>query len=145
MAINMIEYIHKVNYLTVELDNLYHRAALKIGLSDSAMLILYILYDNGGSVMLSEICKQSGISKQTVNSAVRKLENEDIVYLEQQTGKRKKLSLTVKGRAYADETVGLIFKAEAEIYSEWSEEEINRYIQLMEKYNKSFRNQLDKL
>ena len=140
-----VECIHKVNYLSVEIESLYHQAALKIGLTDSAMLILYHLYDNGGSCLLSNIYKQSGTSRQTINSAVRKLEKDSILYLEQQSGKMKKLCLTEKGRAYVDETVTHVFRAEIDAYSTWSEEEIRLHLQLMEKYAASFRRQLENL
>lgn len=68
------EFIHRINYLTSEMDAVYHRASLKLGISDSVSLILYTIYDAGGSCLLSEIYKKSGISKQTVNSALRGLE-----------------------------------------------------------------------
>lgn len=145
MKKNVIECIHKINYLSVEIEALYHQAALKIGLADSAMLILYHLYDNGGSCLLSNIYKQSCTSRQTINSAVRKLEKDSILYLEQQSGKMKKLCLTEKGRAYVDETVARIFRAEIDAYSAWSEEEIRLHLQLMEKYAASFRGQLEDL
>lgn len=91
MAQDIFEQIHRINYLTAEMDALYHQASLKIGLADSAMRVLYAIYDNGEWCMLSDIYKQSGISKQTVNSAIRKLEDEDILYLETFKGKLKKV------------------------------------------------------
>lgn len=66
----------RFNYLTTEIDAAYHEAALKLGLSDSAMLILYAICNSGDECPLSDIPHLSGISKQTVNSALRKLEHE---------------------------------------------------------------------
>ena len=66
--------IHRINYLNAELNALYHHASLKLGLTDSAAMVLYTIYDNGENCLLSDIYKQSGVSKQTVNSAIRKLE-----------------------------------------------------------------------
>lgn len=77
------EFIHRINYLTSEMDAVYHRASLKLGISDSVSLILYTIYDAGGSCLLSEIYKKSGISKQTVNSALRGLEGKGILALQQ--------------------------------------------------------------
>ena len=57
----------------------------------------------------------------------------------------KKLCLTEKGRAYVDETVAHVFRAEIDAYSTWSEEEIRLHLQLMEKYAASFRRQLENL
>ena len=75
------EQIHKLNYLTSDLDGLYHQASLQIGVADSVMRVLYAIYDNGDGCPLQTICRQSGISKQTVNSALRKLEGDGILYL----------------------------------------------------------------
>ena len=72
---------HRINYLIAEMDALYHQASLKIGLSDSACIVLYTIYDQGEECLLSDIYKQSGISKQTVNSALRILEKKQIIYL----------------------------------------------------------------
>lgn len=145
MTKNIMEHLHRINYLSAEINSLYHQAAVKLGISDSVMHIMYMLYDNDGSFMLSDICRVSGISKQTVNSAVRKLERDEIVYLEKQGGKMKKVCLTQKGREYAEQTVRRVFSAEAAAYSDWSEAEINEHLRLMEKYVLSFRDRLKEL
>lgn len=80
----------RMNYLTNEIDGAYHEAALKLGLSDSGMMILYTICNNGDTCLLNDITRLSGISKQTINSALRKLENEGIVYLENFSGRKKK-------------------------------------------------------
>lgn len=90
MKKDIFEEIHRINYLLAETDALYHQASLKIGVADSSMCVLYAIYNHGESCLLSDIYKMSGISKQTVNSAVRKLEREEILYLEQYKGKAKK-------------------------------------------------------
>ena len=66
------------NFLTSEINSLYHEAALRFGLSDSAMMVLYAVCDHEGSCLLHEIGRLSGTSKQTVHSAVRRLEEEDM-------------------------------------------------------------------
>jgi len=86
--------IHRINYLNAEIDALYHHASLKSGLSDSASMVLYTIYYNGENCLLSDIYKKSGISRQTVNSAIHNLEKKHIVYLEQHTDRAKKDVLT---------------------------------------------------
>ena len=66
--------IHKLNCVLTDTNAIYHQAALKLGLSDSAMFVLYMLQYKGGSCLLNDVCKELGISKQTVNSTIRKLE-----------------------------------------------------------------------
>lgn len=96
MEIQMIEEMRRFNYLSNEIDAVYHDAALKFGLSDSALLILYTICSNGNDCLLSDITHLSGVSKQTINSAVHKLEQEEIVYLEAFRGRKKKICLTQK-------------------------------------------------
>lgn len=74
--------VNQINCLNEEIDSLYHQAALKLGVSDCVLFVLYMLHTNDGKCLLYDIYKLSGISKQTVNSAIRKLENEETVYLE---------------------------------------------------------------
>ncbi len=137
--------IHRINYLNAELDALYHHASLKLGLTDSASIVLYTIYDDGGDCLLSDIYKQSGVSKQTVNSAIRNLEKEHILYLERHSGRAKKVVLTDTGKEYVQKTTARLFDAEVAAFSSWTEEEISAHIGFMEKYIHSFREQVEKL
>ncbi|MDE6221582.1 MAG: winged helix-turn-helix transcriptional regulator [Lachnospiraceae bacterium] len=145
MKKNTFEKLHRINYLGAEMEALYHQASLRFGISDSALRALYTVYDNGGTCLLSDIYKQSGISKQTVNSAIRKLENEGILYLDQESGRGKRVHLTDKGKDYVENNVARLYAAECEIFASWSEEEIDSYIRFMEKYNELFRAQLEQM
>lgn len=136
---------NKINFLSSEIEALYHQASLKFGISDSVSIVLYTVYDAGESCLLSDIYKKSGISKQTVNSAIRGLEADDILYLEQYTGRAKRVVLTDKGRNFAKQTVAKIQEAEVRAFDTWSEEEIGTYIHLMEKYVHCFRKQIEKI
>lgn len=142
MQENIFRQIHTLNYLTSELDGLYHQASVRIGLADSAMRILYAIYDNGDGCLLHTICQQSGISKQTVNSAIRKLEEEGILYLVQGKGKNKKVMLTEKGKAYLEQTAAKIYAAESRAFAGWTEAELEEYLRLTEKFAESFREQV---
>lgn len=141
----MYEKIIKVNCLTEEIDSLYHQAALKLGVSDSVLFILYMLYTNGGNCPLYDIYKSYGISKQTINSAIRKLESDDIVYLEKYNGKTKMVYLTEQGKSFIEKNAVKLFEAECNALSEWSEEELNLYLSMIEKHKSSLRTQIDKL
>ncbi|HBI59981.1 MAG TPA: MarR family transcriptional regulator [Lachnospiraceae bacterium] len=124
----------RYNYLISEIDSVYHEAAVKFGLSDSAMSILYAICDNGEGCLLHEICFYTGISKQTINSALRKLEREEIVYLEPLNAKSKKVYLTEKGRDLAEKTAFRILQMEDEIFASWKKEDVDKYLELTESY-----------
>lgn len=137
--------IHRINYLTSEMESLYHQASLKLGITDSVSIVLYTIYDAGDGCLLSDVYKKSGIRKQTVNSAIRGLEAEQILYLQQYTGRAKKILLTEKGKDYIQSTVARLYEAEVNAFDTWSEEEITMYVHLMEKYADCLRQQIGKL
>ena len=106
----------RYNHIISEIDGIYHEISLKQGFTDSAMMILYTLADHDGSCLLSELVKLSGVSKQTINSALRKLEENGIVFLQPAGGKSKRVTLTEKGKQTASDTVEKTIAIENRIY-----------------------------
>ena len=121
-------------YLSGEINALYHEAAVKMGVSDSVQNILYVICEKGTQCLQSEISKLTGISRQTINSAIRKLEKEDIIYLEQGRGRNTVVCLTEKGQKYAAEKINPLFEIENKIWNEWTEQEQQQYLTLTRKY-----------
>ena len=83
--------LKRLNCLLSEMDAAYHEAALRQGLNDSSSRILYALCELGSPASLRAVCESTGLSKQTVNSALRKLEAEGIFYLEPSGARSKRL------------------------------------------------------
>lgn len=136
-------HLKRFNLLTSEINAAYHDAALKIGLSDSAFHILYTLCWCDGECPLSDIT--TGASKQTINSALRKLEAENIVRLETYQGRKKKVSLTDAGYALAKNTILPLIAIENGIFGSWSDEEKNLYIELTRQYLSVFTEKIKEL
>lgn len=143
MEYNANIYMKHFNLLMSEIDMAYHDAAQKLGMSDSALLILYTLCSSGGECLLADIT--SGVSKQTINSALRKLEADQVVCSEIFEGRKKKVYLTEKGRRLAEETVLHIIEIENEIFGQWTEEERDSYIGLTRRYLTAFREKVKEL
>ena len=68
-----------------------------MGISDSVQNILYVLCDQGNQALQSEICSISGISRQTINSALSKLEQQGLVRVEPDEGRNTMVFLTEEG------------------------------------------------
>ena len=70
-----MHYLTAVQYtcLAGEINSLYHEAAVKAGVSDSVQNILYVICEKDGRRLQSDISKLTGISRQTINSAIRRL------------------------------------------------------------------------
>jgi len=130
----------RYSYLTSELDAAYHEAARRLGVSDSAMRVLYTICLRGGACPLGDIVRLSGISKQTINSALRKLEEGGAV--ETVGGKRKQVYLTAGGKQLARNTALRVLKLEDEIFAAWPEAEVTRYVALTEKFLSDFKDKL---
>lgn len=135
----------RYNQLIAQIDAVYHEIALKQGYSDSEMSVLYALSDNDGACLLSEIIKDSGLSKQTINSALRKLEQKELLYSESAGGRAKKIFLTKKGKEVVSETIEKILEAENRIYASWKPEEWDIYVELTERFLTEIREEMRKI
>ena len=133
------EQMKRYNYLVSELDAAYHWAANKLGLSDSAMQVLYTVCFFGGSCLLSDIYQLSGVSKQTINSSFRKLEAGGYVRLETHSGLRKAVFFTEAGKEKAENTVAKIIELENRVFHSWPEEDREKYLELTKRYLNDFR------
>ncbi len=130
MDINVSKELRRFNRLMGEINGTYHEASVKLGLSDSTVSVLYTLCSEGSPCALHEIVRQSGMSKQTINSAIRKLEVEGVIRLDATGGRGKNVHLTEQGRELARRTAVPLIELEDEIYTSWSREELQTYLEL---------------
>lgn len=134
--------IGQYTHLAGEINALYHAAAVRTGVSDSVQNILYVVLDKGGRCLQSEISRLTGISRQTINSAIRRLQADGIIRLEPGGGRNTVVCLTDAGRTYAAEKVGPLLEAENKIWNEWTAEERQQYLTLTEKYRDALKKHL---
>ena len=145
METTITKELRRLNQMLSEIEGLYHEAAWKLKLSDSVMKILYSMYLLGDGCPLSDVIFYSGISKQTINSALRKMEGERLLHLKASNGRKKQVRLTEKGRRLMEETVAQIVKMENEILEGWTEEERGNFFLLTEKYLEDLKRSVEKL
>ena len=135
----------EISYLIYELGALYHQVALRLQVSDSILVVMDILLNRNGQSLLSDIYKLSGISKQTINSAIRELENRKLIVLKRHDGRSKIVALTKDGQEYAQKTAGLLHGAEIAGFKSWEDEEIATYIRLLKKHYKDLQAEVIKM
>lgn len=146
MSIQSSAPLKRLNHLQSEMGVVYHEMSLSVGQSDSVIQILYTICDNGGeSCLLHDICNLTGLPKQTINSALRKLENEHILYLESAGSRSKRVVLTEEGKQLAMKTAGKVIDAENRIFEEWGSEDAEKFLALNERYLKCLRKELQRL
>lgn len=76
----------------------------------------------------------TGMSRQTINTAIRKLEKAEMVYLEQGTGRNTIVYLTEKGKTFCNKNISSLLEIEDKIWNEWTDEERKQYLALTQKY-----------
>ena len=126
--------VKRYNYLISEIEAVYHEAALRFGLSDSAMMTLYVLSGQGGTCALADLPYYTGLTKQTLNSAVRKLEAEGVLESVAVGARKKELRLTDTGKQLCAKTVERLIEAENALFEAWKPEERQLYLALTKRY-----------
>lgn len=122
-----------------ELDDLYHSLAWNQGLSDSAFEILYTVCVLGDGCSQKDICEWSYVSKKTINSSIRKLKEEDYIYLERNVGRTLHIHLTEKGKQAAAEKIEPVIRLENEAFRKMGTEQSREMLRLIRKYVELFR------
>lgn len=88
-----------------EIDMQYHRLASHYGMSDSELSVIYSLYVHKNDLSQQDIVNEWTYSKQTINSAIRTLEQKGLAgtVTDEKNKRRKIIVLTEKGRISAEE------------------------------------------
>ena len=136
---NNRQYILAYNQLLKECDNIYHDAAARSGLSDCAFWILYALWESDRPLTQSEIGDAASMPRQTVNSALKKLEKDGYLTLEKVNGKMgKTIHLTQSGTEFARLRIAPIAAAEERVCAQFTRQE-------QEAFLSTFRTLVDRL
>ena len=132
---NTQKMLWEYNTIFKENDEVYRCAAKTLGISDCSLWILYTLRTEQKAITQKEICEAFYYPKQTVNSALKKLENEGYIALTEMKDRRsKKITLTESGKKLAARTADKLIEAELAAMSELTDEEQKRFIELFRKY-----------
>lgn len=126
-----------------QIDGLYHEAALKLNLTDSELNILYVLCVHGPGCLQSTLYKETGMTKSTVNSAVKKMEREGLLCLKPGEKRNTCVYATETGEALMEQTVCRLIELENNIYDAWSPEEQQTFLRLNRDYTEQFRKILE--
>lgn len=137
--------MYRFNSVMSEINALYHEANVRLGVSDGVFQVLYTLCALGDGCTQTEVCTMMGISKQTVHSAVRKMERDGLIWLQSSVGRSMKIRLTDAGIALMNATAQQVIDAEGRILEAWTPEEREMHLTLTQKYRDAFREQLDLL
>lgn len=129
-----------------ETNLLYHRLARSCGLSDCAFWLLYTLRAEESSMTQTQLCELLSLSKQTVNSALKKLVGQGYLRLEAADGnlKNKQVLITEAGDAFLSRTVDQVFGVENAAGSHLTAEERTDLLTLSQKLLDAFQAETDR-
>ena len=118
------------NRIYREMESIYHEICVKAGISDTDFIVLYSIVEFEDGCCQRKIAKQYSISRQTVNSSVKKLVQNGCVVLESGKGHDKQIVLTEKGKAMAKQKIIPVMEAEAGVFMHMTEEERKKLLRL---------------
>lgn len=122
-----------------EMDDIYHDLAVGLGLSDSAMNVLYSLHVLGDGCLQRDICRVSFMSKQTIHSSVGKLCAQGILRMEPGRGRDRHLHLTPAGKEIVAERIVPVAAAEERAFAALAGEEQRELLRLTRQYVEALR------
>lgn len=137
--------IETINQIVNERDSIFDHIALCSGVSELAYMILYIIEtEKGKNWIQSDLADSFFFSRKSVNSAVSKLCDEGLIYLDSSTynGNKKVLKLTDSGKEFCAKWIDPVIKANDESFLALSEEELRLMIELERKQLKAFKEKI---
>ena len=134
MSILFGESLKNYNRTFLRMDEFYHNIATKSGLSDCAFWILYSICEDGDGCSQKMLCDKLSVSKQTVHSAIRKLEQDNILYLKAGKGRDKYIYLTETGKLFVEEKIAAIISIENAAFTSMGEQYAKEFERLTELY-----------
>ena len=128
--------LSEYNRLYKENTAIYHAVCTGLGMPESTFWILYTLRSEESPVTQSDMCAILGYPKQTVNSALKKLEQEGLLTLSGERGRGgKPIRLTQAGVKLAETTIDPVIEAEQKALLDLSADEQTQMLRLMRRYN----------
>ena len=136
------------NQLIKEMDDLYQVYAKQCNLSETAFWILYCVREREKEAFTQrEICEYWFYTPQTVNSALKNMTEEGLLFLRAEEGNRKnkRIYLTEKGKEIVEKIVDPLMDAERRALAALGEQEAEVFLQTMKKHTELFRGEVAKL
>lgn len=134
------------NEIIKQNEDIYREAAKRIGRSECSLWILYLLRTGYTAPVQREICAHLHEPKQSVNSALKKLEADGYIELIPGDDRRsKQILLTQKGEALCEQTVDRIVWAEKKAFESLSDREQETFLSLFHRLTDSLKEHMEEI
>lgn len=147
MEDKIIDQMILYNQLAKELDGLYHLYARKSGLSDTAFWILYSVEESQSVYTQKELCEAWSYSRQTVNSALKKLVSQGMIELKPlaDNRKNKQIILTETGKELVAKVISPLIEAEKSGFIRLGDQDADEFLRLTKKYLDLFHEEIEQI
>lgn len=143
----IINLIKEFDQLQKKLDSIYNKIAKCSGLSDTAFWIIYTIKNEKETYKQKDLCNMWFFSKQTINSSLKKLEEQNIIQLicVPENKKDKKVVLTEYGKQLAKELIEPVIEIEKKSFENIKKRReflnlFKEYVEMMDKETQIFIN-----
>ena len=118
------------------MDGLYHAYAKSVGLTDTAFWLLYTLYESDRPCTQKDLGEVCFYAPQTINSAMKALEDKGLIRLElaPESRKNKHVLLTNTGEKLLKQKIAPLVQAEERSFDRLTEQERKALLGLTEKH-----------
>lgn len=136
MEVSTIFVLATFNRLHKKMNVLYHDYAKSVGLSDAAFWLLYSLYEHSQPCTQKDLCAAWFYAPQTINSALKGLEEQEIISLElaPKSRKNKQIIFTEAGKKLIEDKIVPLVHAEEQSFERLEEQERNQLLAITQKH-----------
>lgn len=133
------------NQVYKEMDEIYHLYAKQHRISDTALWLMYSLYQSETAYTQREFCSDWHYPPQTINSALKNFEKQGIIELQSipDNQKNKLIVLTQKGKDWAENIISPLILAERRSFQGMKKEEREALLVLSKKYVDLLRSEIE--
>lgn len=135
--------LKEFNRLFKEMMDLYYEVSMRSGISGSAYDILYAMVSMGDGCLQKDIADYYHMSRTTVNSSLKKLEEQGYIYMKKGSGRNKHLFLTEEGERLVAKKIIPVMEMEADVFSEMKSCDGGEFLRLMQEYVNAYRKKVN--
>ena len=136
--IEISDRVKYLNYMLCEVEKIYQSLLASQKISDSEYVLLFAILEKGEGCLQKEIVQSSYISKKTLNSTVKKLEQKGLITLKSGKYPNMHIYLTDKGKEYLETKIIPILKIQENMMQNVSDEDFGKITAVVPKYLKIF-------
>lgn len=136
MKLPIVFVLSNFNQAHKKMNVLYHNYAKSVGLADAAFWLLYSLYEYGRPCTQKDLCNAWFYAPQTINSALKSLEEKGLIRLElaPKSKKNKQVLFTETGENLVKEKIAPLVRAEERSFERLDEQEREQLLTITQKH-----------